>query len=235
MNGVVQETDSSVNGKWTKEEHQRFLEAIEKYGNYWKFVEAYVGTRSCPQIRSHAQKYFRGLRNAAYRELKESNQLKDKVFIVTKEYFNYSATSPPDLFASQSLPPVPAPAPSSAPSSSLAPNSSLSPDKELLSESSANCGNSAVSQDEESRGLPGLAYPFCYLPNEDADQVPGFDFGAHSEDLGFLQTLEGANDSKEKQFLFAHQRHDEQLPNISENESLVELEPPLLTKVRYDP
>jgi SHAQKYF class myb-like DNA-binding protein len=45
-------------GRWTKEEHQRFIEGIKKYGKNWKQVEDHVGTRSGAQIRSHAQKFF---------------------------------------------------------------------------------------------------------------------------------------------------------------------------------
>ena len=78
------------NGKWTDEEHKRFLQALDLYGNCWKKVEEYVGTRSCAQIRSHCQKYFRRLRNKTLQELKRTGQLKGKVFIVTKEYYNYS-------------------------------------------------------------------------------------------------------------------------------------------------
>ena len=45
-------------GRWTKKECKLFEEALNKYGNHWKKVEAYVGTRNGTQIRSHAQKYF---------------------------------------------------------------------------------------------------------------------------------------------------------------------------------
>jgi SHAQKYF class myb-like DNA-binding protein len=44
--------------KWTKEEHKRFMEAIEKFGRNWKKVEEYVSSKSRKQIRSHAQKHF---------------------------------------------------------------------------------------------------------------------------------------------------------------------------------
>lgn len=45
-------------GRWQQEEHQRFIEAILKYGNEWKQVQKHVGTRSSTQARSHAQKFF---------------------------------------------------------------------------------------------------------------------------------------------------------------------------------
>jgi len=44
---------------WTPDEHQRFLEALEKYGS--KDVRAianHVRTRNATQVRTHAQKYF---------------------------------------------------------------------------------------------------------------------------------------------------------------------------------
>ena len=96
------------NGKWSDDEHKRFLQALELYGNCWKKVEEYVGTRTCAQIRSHCQKYFRRLRNKTLQELKRTNQLQGKVFIVTKEYYNYSgcANQPmePELKTSARLP-----------------------------------------------------------------------------------------------------------------------------------
>lgn len=43
-------------GRWSKEEHQKFLEAIKIHGRDWKKVQDYVGTRTSTQARSHAQK-----------------------------------------------------------------------------------------------------------------------------------------------------------------------------------
>lgn len=45
-------------GRWTREEHKRFLEAMNEYGKNWRKVQEYVGTRSTTQVRSHAQKYL---------------------------------------------------------------------------------------------------------------------------------------------------------------------------------
>jgi SHAQKYF class myb-like DNA-binding protein len=49
---------SKTSGRWTAEEHRKFVEALKKYGKQWKKVEDYIQTRSGAQIRSHAQKYF---------------------------------------------------------------------------------------------------------------------------------------------------------------------------------
>lgn len=57
-----QEESKEFNGKtgrWTKDEHIKFLEAIQKYGRNWRKVQEHVGTRSSTQSRSHAQKFFK--------------------------------------------------------------------------------------------------------------------------------------------------------------------------------
>ena len=51
-------SNSKTSGRWTNEEHKKFIEALKKYGKQWKKVEEYIQTRSGAQIRSHAQKYF---------------------------------------------------------------------------------------------------------------------------------------------------------------------------------
>ena len=57
---------SNSNGRWTKEEHNKFIEGIIKFGNDWKKVQKYVSTRSSTQARSHAQKFLLKLKNNKY-------------------------------------------------------------------------------------------------------------------------------------------------------------------------
>ena len=49
-------------GRWTYEEHIKFIESFVKYGKKWANIQKYIGTRSCGQIRSHAQKFFHRLK-----------------------------------------------------------------------------------------------------------------------------------------------------------------------------
>ena len=59
------EKHSQINatGKWTAEEHSRFLKAVEfRPFISWITISQYVGTRSARQTRAHAQKYFEKVR-----------------------------------------------------------------------------------------------------------------------------------------------------------------------------
>jgi len=58
----MQEVGTFSQGRWLPEEHQKFIEAILKYGNEWINVQKYIGTRSITQARSHAQKFFTKLK-----------------------------------------------------------------------------------------------------------------------------------------------------------------------------
>ena len=57
-------TQTTNEGRWTDEEHRKFLEAydamvaVDPARRRWPNVAAAVGTRSTTQCRSHAQKYY---------------------------------------------------------------------------------------------------------------------------------------------------------------------------------
>ena len=51
-------------GRWKSDEHQRFIDAIIRYGNNWRQVQKCVGTRTSTQTRSHAQKFFEKLKRS---------------------------------------------------------------------------------------------------------------------------------------------------------------------------
>ena len=51
-------TENTNEGKWSSEEHIKFIESFVNYGKKWKIIQKSVSTRSCSQVRSHAQKFF---------------------------------------------------------------------------------------------------------------------------------------------------------------------------------
>jgi SHAQKYF class myb-like DNA-binding protein len=52
---------SPNNGRWKKEEHALFLEALDQHGKNWQKISAHVKTRTAVQSRTHAQKYYQKL------------------------------------------------------------------------------------------------------------------------------------------------------------------------------
>ena len=50
-------------GRWTDEEHIKFIKGILEYGNEWKMVQKIIKSRTSTQARSHAQKFFLKLKN----------------------------------------------------------------------------------------------------------------------------------------------------------------------------
>ena len=75
-----------ITGRWTNEEHTRFLEAIFLYSNSWRKVQEHIKSRSSTQARSHAQKFFLSLKKKILEELNfplenSSNEQKIKIFL----------------------------------------------------------------------------------------------------------------------------------------------------------
>lgn len=51
-------TQTKQRENWSDEDHQKFIEALKLFDRDWKQLEKHIGTKTIPQIRSHAQKYF---------------------------------------------------------------------------------------------------------------------------------------------------------------------------------
>ena len=72
-------------GRWDKDEHKRFLEAMKMYGNTWRLVKEHVGTRTEYQIRSHAQKHYKKMLNKEIERLKQDSN--PPLFAVIRGYY----------------------------------------------------------------------------------------------------------------------------------------------------
>ncbi|KAH0478544.1 MAG: uncharacterized protein KVP18_002494 [Porospora cf. gigantea A] len=56
-------------GKWSPEEHRKFLEAFSIHGHQWRRVTEHVGSRTLIQVRSHAQKFLNRHQNRKCRQI----------------------------------------------------------------------------------------------------------------------------------------------------------------------
>lgn len=54
---VVVDGKEMRTGTWLEDEHNRFLEALNKFGKEFKLIEKHVGTRTSTQVRTHYQQY----------------------------------------------------------------------------------------------------------------------------------------------------------------------------------
>ena len=48
-------------GRWSPQEHKKFLEGLKSFGKKWTKIASFIGTRTAMQVRTHAQKYFQKL------------------------------------------------------------------------------------------------------------------------------------------------------------------------------
>lgn len=108
--GRVVETGQEHTGRWTKEEHEAFLSALQMYGKEWKKVAAKVKTRTVVQTRTHAQKYFQKLakvveggddskQTGVKRSISTSAKKKPKIASATKPQRQNSVTSAAHLIS----------------------------------------------------------------------------------------------------------------------------------------
>lgn len=58
MYGLGAVNPGQRHGRWSEDEHQQFLNLMQKYGRSWTKISQFMMTRSEPQVRSHAQKHF---------------------------------------------------------------------------------------------------------------------------------------------------------------------------------
>ena len=91
----IENNDSNSNeynsGRWTNEEHQKFIEGIFKYGNEWKRVQSIIKTRSSTQARSHAQKFFLRMKKEINPKiLSDENLLLQYIINSTNKSNNYT-------------------------------------------------------------------------------------------------------------------------------------------------
>ena len=56
-------------GRWSYDEQIKFIDSLSKYGTNWKQINKVISTRSLPQIRSHAQKFYQRLKLCKNEEL----------------------------------------------------------------------------------------------------------------------------------------------------------------------
>jgi len=87
---IEQENSSSElnSGPWSEDEHRMFLEALHLYGNQWGLIQSSIKTRSCVQIRSHAQKFFKTAKTRALKKIKNNSDADGMIFLVSREYRN---------------------------------------------------------------------------------------------------------------------------------------------------
>ena len=69
--GAAAAVDNENSGRWTQEEHERFLQGLDMYGKKWTKVAEVVNSRTTVQVRSHAQKYFQKMVKGGGRDTME--------------------------------------------------------------------------------------------------------------------------------------------------------------------
>ena len=79
-------------GKWSKEEHQKFIEGLFIFGNQWKKMQKYIETRTAIQVRSHSQKFMMKLKKK-FIELFGKEELISGDFDTQSKHIEYLLTN----------------------------------------------------------------------------------------------------------------------------------------------
>ena len=92
----IQENENTNEGRWTKEEHDKFLDGIVQYGINWKKVKTFINSRTSVQVRSHAQKFYKKLKMCKDEQLgidftkDDISSIKDMIYQIKEKKGNYS-------------------------------------------------------------------------------------------------------------------------------------------------
>ena len=91
LNDSSTDSENSNNGRWSKDEQQRFAEAVLNYGNDWKNIQNHVSSRNITQVRSHAQKFLMKLKESNFLIIKgiDQNQSWTKIMNFLKKTLTY--------------------------------------------------------------------------------------------------------------------------------------------------
>ena len=85
----------SIEGKWSKEEHDNFLKGLEIYGTNWKQFNNLIKFRTLSQVRSHAQKFYIKMKscknenlgiNFTLNSIRNINDMVNQIKITNKNY-----------------------------------------------------------------------------------------------------------------------------------------------------
>jgi len=90
---------SENGGRWSKEEHQLFLQGMMIHGREWKKVQEMIKTRTSAQIRSHAQKYFQKITKAKESSTHSNQSSLGEDAVSVLEYFDYLQESLTELLS----------------------------------------------------------------------------------------------------------------------------------------
>ena len=60
-------------GRWSSEEHIKFIKAFVYFGKKYRLIQKYISSRNCHQIRSHAQKFVLRIKSLKSKDYDFSN------------------------------------------------------------------------------------------------------------------------------------------------------------------